>query len=203
MLHYALASSLRVHDNSSQDGSERSPDSPENNVALGFQPVFCSQHRAAFSKYPSFFMGTFRDTAFWKFGEVASDKICPEGATRLSTVSTLGNLKTSLEHSRIKKDPLYFGNAFWASVNVRVPIRHNLFGPSSVQVRTAIRHYAVRAIRRVVRTTIANDRIVGDRRGDRKTVHGHHASRFRPKGINAIGKASDNFFSIGCSGLIH
>jgi hypothetical protein len=33
MLLYAAASSLRVHGDSSRDGSERSLDSPENNVA--------------------------------------------------------------------------------------------------------------------------------------------------------------------------
>jgi hypothetical protein len=33
MLHYAVASSLRVHGDSSRDGSERSLDSLENNVA--------------------------------------------------------------------------------------------------------------------------------------------------------------------------
>jgi hypothetical protein len=33
MLHYAVASSLQVHGDSSWDGSERSLDSPENNVA--------------------------------------------------------------------------------------------------------------------------------------------------------------------------
>jgi hypothetical protein len=33
MLHYAVASPLQVHGDSSRDGSERSYDSPENKVA--------------------------------------------------------------------------------------------------------------------------------------------------------------------------
>jgi hypothetical protein len=41
MLLYAVASSLRVHGDSSSDGSERSLNSPETQCSIGFQPVFC------------------------------------------------------------------------------------------------------------------------------------------------------------------
>jgi hypothetical protein len=51
MLHYAVASPLRVHGESSRDGSERLLDSPENNGALGFQPVFI---RTIERRFPSF-----------------------------------------------------------------------------------------------------------------------------------------------------
>jgi hypothetical protein len=39
MLHYAAASSLWVHGNSSGDGSERALNSPETQCSIGFQPV--------------------------------------------------------------------------------------------------------------------------------------------------------------------
>ena len=55
MLLYAVASSHPVHGDSSKDGSGRSLDSPESQCSIGFQPVFCSRHRTAFSKLPSFF----------------------------------------------------------------------------------------------------------------------------------------------------
>ena len=48
MLHYVVASSLRVHGDSSQDGSERSLNGPENQCSIGFQPVFCSHVDYAF-----------------------------------------------------------------------------------------------------------------------------------------------------------
>ena len=38
----AVASSLQVHGDSSQDGSGRSLDNPEGQCSIGFQPVFCS-----------------------------------------------------------------------------------------------------------------------------------------------------------------
>ena len=40
MLHYAVASPLRVHSDSSKDGSERLLKSPDNQCSIGFQPVF-------------------------------------------------------------------------------------------------------------------------------------------------------------------
>ena len=43
MLHYAVASAVRVHGDSSQDGSERSLISPEIQCSIGFQPVFRSR----------------------------------------------------------------------------------------------------------------------------------------------------------------
>jgi hypothetical protein len=46
MLHYALASSLRVHGDSSGDGSETSLSSPENKCT-GSQPVFQNQCQGA------------------------------------------------------------------------------------------------------------------------------------------------------------
>src|ERR1700693_2286790 len=99
------------------------------------------------------------------------------------------------------KDSFCFGNALGTSVNVRMPIWNDLFGPRSFQMRTAVSHHAIRAIRGVVPTTIADDRVVGDGGCDRKAVHGHDASRLGAKGINAIGKARDNLFSIARCGL--
>jgi hypothetical protein len=49
MLLYAVASSLRVHGESSRDGSERSLNSPENQCSIGFQPVFGSHRQVMFS----------------------------------------------------------------------------------------------------------------------------------------------------------
>ena len=41
MLLYAFASPVAARGNSSQDGSERALNSPENQCSIGFQPVFC------------------------------------------------------------------------------------------------------------------------------------------------------------------
>jgi hypothetical protein len=61
MLLYAVASPLREHGDSSGDGSGRSFDSPESQCSIGFQPVFCSHHRTAFSKFPPFFRDVCKD----------------------------------------------------------------------------------------------------------------------------------------------
>ena len=61
LLHYAVASPARAHGNSSQMVLERSLNSPENQCSIGFQPVFCSRDRAAFSNRS----GTRRISPVW------------------------------------------------------------------------------------------------------------------------------------------
>jgi hypothetical protein len=51
MLHYTVASPLRVHGDSSEDGSEISLNSPETQCSIGFQPVF---FRTIKRRFPSF-----------------------------------------------------------------------------------------------------------------------------------------------------
>jgi hypothetical protein len=58
MLHCAVASQLRVHGDSLQDGSERSLDSPENKCSIGFQPVF---FRTSERRFPS----SHRSSGMW------------------------------------------------------------------------------------------------------------------------------------------
>jgi hypothetical protein len=55
MLHYAIASSLRVHGHSCWNGPVRSLDIPESQGRIGFKPLFCPRHRTAFLKFPPFF----------------------------------------------------------------------------------------------------------------------------------------------------
>ena len=63
MLLYAVASPHPAHGDSSKDGSGRSLDSPESQCSIGFQPVFCSRHRTAFSKLPPRICGGLRSRA--------------------------------------------------------------------------------------------------------------------------------------------
>ena len=49
---------------SSRHGSGRSLDSPESQCSIGFQPVFCSRHRTAFSKLPPFLGDVYKDQGF-------------------------------------------------------------------------------------------------------------------------------------------